>query len=180
MASSPCYACEILVKATVVEEEDRGSSARAKTQQLVEAAAEVTIMALGHNRPSLNDCIPYLGPGGPGNTPGDGPSSDPPDPWGWQSCTETLHQFSAHGIRNFTFSLDRAIEQCKGLYGAGVRPDTAALARMYGGFALANGSAGVRNLIWSHGTLDPWGGWFRDVGPAPTGSAVYHFLMEGA
>jgi|EP01047_Picozoa_sp_COSAG01_P052951 hypothetical protein len=49
---------------------------------------------------------------GPGEVPGDGPGDD--SNWGWQSCTENLHQFSMRGpIRKYTFDLHKsALEPC--------------------------------------------------------------------
>merc|ERR1719229_955815 len=125
-------------------------------------------MALGYGSSSPEaKCIPYLGPGGPGNTPGDGPGLGA---WGWQSCTETLHRFSARILRNYTFNYSGSAELCGKLYNRTVAPDTAALARRFGGYALAEGTAGVSNLIWSHGTLDPWHGWFQNMRTPPAGT----------
>lgn len=140
----------------------------------LEVVGKVTGMALGV---PAGACLPEQGPGGPGNTPGDGPG---PGSWGWQSCTETLHGFSARVLRNYTFNYVASAAECLALYGKEVQPDMAALARRYGGYALADGSAGATRLIWSHGTLDPWHGWFRNVSAPPAGSDVHHILMEGA
>mmetsp|Transcript_155910 Transcript_155910/g.499861 ORF Transcript_155910/g.499861 Transcript_155910/m.499861 type:complete len:491 (-) Transcript_155910:222-1694(-) len=142
---------------------------------LLKAAAAVASMAFGL---SGSACIPYQGPGGPGNTPGDGSG---PGAWGWQSCTETLHSFSARVLRNYTFDFKASASECSALYGISLAPpDTGLLARRYGGFALADGSAGVSRLIWSHGTLDPWHGWFRQMAQPSAQSDVHHFLMEGS
>jgi len=141
---------------------------------LLAAAANVTRLGLGSD---AGACVPVQDVGGPGNTPGDGPGTGS---WGWQSCTETLHKFSAHVLRNYTFSLERSASLCAGLYNGAAAPDLSLLARRFGGYALAEGTAGVTNLIWSQGTLDPWHGWFRNVRPPPAGSGVHHFVMEGS
>lgn len=141
---------------------------------LLAAAAAITEMALGAGDGS---CIPTQGEGGPGNTPGDGPG---PGAWGWQSCTETLHGFSARGLRTYTFNYTASAEQCASLYGAGVSPNLTALARQFGGYALANGSSGTTRIIWSQGTLDPWHGWFRNITAAPRQSEMHHIIIEGA
>merc|ERR1711871_1357532 len=115
---------------------------------MIDAAAAVVALGFGYNGSS---CIPEYGVAGPGNTPGDGPGLGS---WGWQSCTETLHKFSARTIRDYTFNFSSSADICSKLYGSSVVPDTKALAREFGGYALADGSSGVRNIIWSQGTLD--------------------------
>ena len=100
---------------------------------------------------------------GPGNVPGDGPGAGP---WGWQSCTETLHQFSSHGreaggIRKYDFDFQTsAVDVCDDYWGAeyGVTPNPNAFAMRYGGYKLGDGKVDVSNIIWSTGGLDPWGG----------------------
>lgn len=122
------------------------------------------------------NCLPTLSDG-PGGIPGDGPG---PGSWGYQSCTETLHQFSGRGLRNFSFDLTECgVEPCASLFNGSVTPDTQALTRRYGGYAIGDGAAGVTNLIWSNGKRDPWsgGGFLTPV----EGSGNYWFLMdEGA
>jgi hypothetical protein len=50
-----------------------------------------------------------------------------------------------------------------------VQPDPGALTRRFGGYKLGDGLAGVRNLIWSNGLLDPWhGGGFLTAPPGST------------
>lgn len=159
------HACSELVSA---------ASAVDAPKALIQAAASVTAWALGG---AAAACIPYLGVGGPGNTPGDGPGLGA---WGWQSCTETLHTFSARTLRNYTFDLGTSTSLCSSLYKRTVSPDTSLLARRYGGYALADGSAGVTRLIWSHGLLDPWHGWFQSMPTPAPGSDVHHVVMEGA
>jgi pimeloyl-ACP methyl ester carboxylesterase len=122
-------------------------------------------------------CVPYS-VGGPGNTPGDGPAKSA---WGYQSCTETLHAFSARVLRNYTFERRASCKLCGELYNGAVRPDLSALARKFGGaYPMAEGSAGVSHLIWSQGTLDPWHGWFKNIAAPPQHLEIYHFLMEGS
>ena len=88
--------------------------------------------------------------------PGDGPGGR--TAWSWQSCTETLHEFSSRGIRNFTFSYDRESELCGETFDATTMPDPRALTREFGGYELSDGGAKMSNIIWSNGMLDPWHG----------------------
>lgn len=121
-------------------------------KRLLAAAASVTDMVIGYDG---KNCLPTLQEG-PGGVPGDGPGSDS---WGYQSCTETLHGFSARGFRNYTFSYEvSGVETCKRLYNGTVRPDMDSLTRRYGGYKLGDGLAGITNIIWSNGLLDPWHG----------------------
>jgi len=156
------YACQLLVKGLNAKDSD----------SMLSAAASVVGMAFGYDGSS---CMQDYGIGGPGNTPGDGPGLGS---WGWQSCTETLHRFSARTIRNYTFDYDSSAALCAKLYGSAVVPDTAALARQFGGYALADGSSGVSNIIWSQGTLDPWHGWWQQMVQPPEGSGIHHFLLQ--
>lgn len=144
----------------------------ANSGHALQAAAAVTDMFFGYDG---RHCVESPGVGGLGNTPGDGPG---PDSWGYQSCTETLHSFSARGFRSYNFSFEGSVALCAQLFNHTVKPETDKLAVEFGGYGLAEGTAGVRNLIWSHGTLDPWHGWFRNIKPPRAG--VHHFLMEGA
>ena len=83
---------------------------------------------------------------GPAGVPGDGPG---PGNWGWQSCTQNLHQFSARGVRNYTFDLERSAGvPCARYFNNTAKLDTHALTRTYGGYALGDGKVGVSNLIW--------------------------------
>eukprot|EP00933_Yihiella_yeosuensis_P046587 TRINITY_DN4215_c0_g1_i1.p1 TRINITY_DN4215_c0_g1~~TRINITY_DN4215_c0_g1_i1.p1 ORF type:complete len:511 (-),score=94.91 TRINITY_DN4215_c0_g1_i1:165-1697(-) len=165
------YVCQALVKALV---STHSTTEDQKRQDFLEAAGSVIRLSFGSNG---SQCIPDYGVGGPGNTPGDGPGLGS---WGWQSCTETLHEFSARTIRNYSFNYESSAKLCSDLYGASVTPDVTALAQKFGGYALAEGTAGVKNIIWSHGTLDPWHGWFQNMKTPPVGSEVYHFLMKGS
>lgn len=156
------YSCNLLVKSMD------------NPKALLAAAGSISDLAQGYDGSS---CIPY-NVGGPGNTPGDGPGLNS---WGWQSCTETLHAFSAHTIRDYTFKYKSSRRLCSELYNQTVFPDLYELARQFGGgYALAEGKAGVQNLIWSQGTLDPWHGWWRNIAQPPAGSNIHHFLMEGS
>jgi hypothetical protein len=118
---------------------------------LVAAAANVTQMALGYGSSGNADaddddaaaaCFPTLA-AGPGGVPGDGPG---PDAWGYQSCTETLHGFSARGppplgLRAYSFDYAASGAQpCDALFGAAGgsaagQPDMRALTRRFGGCA---------------------------------------------
>eukprot|EP00656_Telonema_subtile_P050392 TRINITY_DN6512_c0_g1_i4.p1 TRINITY_DN6512_c0_g1~~TRINITY_DN6512_c0_g1_i4.p1 ORF type:complete len:207 (+),score=46.29 TRINITY_DN6512_c0_g1_i4:113-733(+) len=139
---------------------------------LIAAAATVTDMFFGYDG---STCVPAQPVGGPGNTPGDGPG---PGAWGYQSCTEALHPFSARGLRNYTFSYEASAVLCNDLYG--LKPDLYKIVEQFGGYQLADGSAGVSHLIWSQGTLDPWHGWFNEMKAPSSESNVYHFLMKGS
>jgi lysosomal Pro-X carboxypeptidase len=160
--------CAILVTA-LAESESNGDA-----KALIAAAVNVTDTQVGTH--STSACFPTLGEG-PGSVPGDGPG---PGNWGFQSCTENLHMFSARspigspsGIRDFKFNLTKISDMCNGIFG--VRPDPMALAKRYGGFKLGDGLAGVSNLIWSNGALDPWhGGGFLKPGDPSTGN---HWIL---
>ena len=107
----------------------------------------------------------------------DGPGLDS---WGYQSCTETLHSFSARGIRNYTFSLDASgNEPCASIYSSSVQPDLKLLSRRFGGFELQ--TSGVTNVIWSNGLLDPWsGGSFKTAPATGPGQNLYLVMASGA
>lgn len=144
--------CDIMVAA--------GDSAA----ELIRAAANVTDTFFGWDG---KNCLPALSEG-PGGVPGDGPG---PGPWGWQSCTENLHEFSARGLRNYTFDIERSARApCRELFNGTVTPATSALADRFGGYKIP--FSGVTNLIWSNGGLDPWhGGGFLPWGfPNASGS----------
>lgn len=141
-----------------------------KAEDLIDVAAQLVKNSLGSD-----SCIAY-DVGGPGNTPGDGPSLSA---WGFQSCTECLHASSAKVLRNYTFSLEGSTKLCNTLFNRTVHPDLNALAHQFGGaYALAEGTAGVSHLIWSQGTLDPWHGWWKNIKEPPVGLEVYHILMK--
>eukprot|EP00930_Biecheleria_cincta_P082975 TRINITY_DN72612_c0_g1_i1.p1 TRINITY_DN72612_c0_g1~~TRINITY_DN72612_c0_g1_i1.p1 ORF type:complete len:503 (+),score=69.98 TRINITY_DN72612_c0_g1_i1:34-1509(+) len=143
-----------------------------KKTALIQAAAGIAKTFHG-----ASSCIPY-DVGGPGSNPGDGPSSSA---WGYQSCTECLHAFSARTLRKYTFDIERSTALCDTLYNHTVKPDLTSLAHQFGGaYSLAEGAAGVSHLIWSHGTLDPWHGWFKNIQPPPPHLEIYHILMEGS
>ena len=98
-----------------------------------------------------------------------------------QSCTENLHQFSARGLRNYTFDWQKAgIDTCNRVFNSTVTPDPRALARRYGGYKIGDGVAGVTNMIWSNGQLDPWsGGGFLNPVLGSTGNHWFS-LAKGA
>ena len=123
--------CAALVAALEGVEASGGGSAH-----LLAAAANVTQMALGYGAYAANDdddgsggggCFPTLA-SGPGGIPGDGPG---PDAWGYQSCTETLHEFSSRGaLRTYAFDFDvSGTSPCAAVYGSAVSPDPRLLAR---------------------------------------------------
>ncbi len=127
---------------------------------LLSAAANITTLALFSGSQS-SDCHQTLEEG-PGGVPGDGPGGR--NAWSFQSCTETLHEFSSRGIRNFTFSYDRESELCRKTFDATTSPDPRALTREFGGYELSDGGMKMSNIIWSNGILDPWhgGGFLKD------------------
>lgn len=147
-----------------------GSSA----PKLLAAAVGITQKVVGNGQ-AVGPCIPTQ-PEGPGEVPGDGPGDD--SAWGWQSCTENLHQFSARGpVRSYTFDLEKSAKKpCGKVFNDTAVLDPMALTHRYGGFQLADGNGvGVNHLIWSNGLLDPWhGGGFLTPGNASSGN---HWLM---
>ena len=117
---------------------------------LYNVAAKFTQVALNANATA---CMKELVEG-PGGVPGDGPG---PDSWGYQSCTENLHQFSSKGIRTYTFDLEEdAVKPCDALFNGTAVLNTSKLTDLYGGYALEDGR--VTNIIFSNGALDPWHG----------------------
>eukprot|EP00615_Pteridomonas_danica_P000926 CAMPEP_0114356294 /NCGR_PEP_ID=MMETSP0101-20121206/20855_1 /TAXON_ID=38822 ORGANISM="Pteridomonas danica, Strain PT" /NCGR_SAMPLE_ID=MMETSP0101 /ASSEMBLY_ACC=CAM_ASM_000211 /LENGTH=549 /DNA_ID=CAMNT_0001498657 /DNA_START=28 /DNA_END=1677 /DNA_ORIENTATION=+ len=144
------YTCSVLIDAMNTDD----------SHTILTAAGQIGQMSLGYI--GEDDCFPTLEEG-PGGVPGDGPG---PDSWGWQSCTENLHTFSARGIRNYTFNMETSANQpCADIFGNDastgqplVQPDTSLLTRRYGGYKIGDGLTGVSNLIWSNGLLDPWSG----------------------
>lgn len=142
-------------------------------QDLMKAASEVVRLVLGDG----DKCIPFQDDG-LGSTPGGGPG---PGMWGWQSCTETLHSFSSRALRNFTFNYSASAAECVNIFGDHhVRPDVGIISQRFGGFNLVSGKPAISRIIWSHGTLDPWHGWFQNLQQPPLGSDVHHVVMEGA
>jgi len=123
------------------------------------------------------NCMPTLVEG-PGGVPGDGPGSDS---WGYQSCTETLHQFSSVGaIRNYSFSFKGQSNYCQKIFNHTVSPNPNALTDRFGGYKLGDGKLNVSQLIWSNGGLDPWhGGGFLKPGSPNTGNH-WIFMERGA
>lgn len=147
---------------------------------LLERAAQVLFMIEGTS--TDGKCIPTPD-SGPGNIPGDGPG---PGSWGYQSCTETLHEFSSTGrggtgVRYFTYEEEAGplIEtQC--MDRNGVVPDQNVLTMRYGGFDIAQTTS---NTIFSMGTIDPWGGaaiLSTDGGPDASSRGVHFFELEDA
>jgi lysosomal Pro-X carboxypeptidase len=159
-------ACQTLVTAlnTCSDDSSRDSC-------LVQAAASVTNMTLG--TAASSSCFATL-PEGPGNIPGDGPGLTS---WGYQSCTETLHEFSSRGIRDYVFDFARSTAPCGELYQ--VAPDTNVLTARYGGYNLGDGNTEITNIIWSNGLLDPWhgGGFKEEYGPADAEARGMHFFL---
>ncbi|GMI02076.1 hypothetical protein TrVE_jg8031 [Triparma verrucosa] len=125
-------------------------------EDLIKSSAVVTAMALGYSLDG--QCFKTLDEG-PGNVPGDGPGSGP---WGYQSCTETLHLFNSRGpdsggIRSYKFDMEKVRSICSDTWGD-VQPNPTALTERYGGYRLGDGLVDVSNIIWSVGDIDPWGG----------------------
>ncbi|KAJ8603273.1 hypothetical protein CTAYLR_006955 [Chrysophaeum taylorii] len=136
----------------------------------IASAANVTAMVLGTSEP----CTPALSEG-PGGVPGDGPG---PGSWGYQSCTQTLHQFdSSTRIREYVFSLATQDETCTNLYG--LAPNTTALTDIYGGYALPNT---LSRVFFSNGLLDPWsgGGFFPEFYPNATEKNAFCVMPNAA
>jgi len=160
------YTCGILV----------GSGAIDNDETLVKAAAEVTNLVLGSGLEEKDDqCMPTFPDGGVGRVPGDGPGVGN---WGYQSCTETLHQFSSRGVRDYTFDMQTtALDLCQKYWGDNVYPDTHAFAKRFGGWKLGDGLTGVSNLIWSNGLLDPWsgGGFYKPLDESQSNN--HYFVM---
>ena len=109
-----------------------------------------------------------------GGTPGDGPEVG--TPWGYQSCTETLHPFSTRrdAWRYYAYDAAAVRAQCASYFG--VAPRLGWLATWAGGYNIADGKR-ASNIIWSNGRRDPWhGGGFLRASDALPGGAV--FVME--
>jgi lysosomal Pro-X carboxypeptidase len=120
------------------------------------------------------DCLAAF-PEGPGNVPGDGPGLTA---WGYQSCTEALHEFSSHGregngIRLFDYAkeIGGLVDLCDDLYG--LQPNAEVLTERYGGFDIARTTS---NTIFSTGALDPWGGAGIKEGGADAVERGVHFI----
>ena len=117
---------------------------------LLQAAAKITDFYYSRKGGA---CVAGEGQGG---IPGGGPGPAAWGSWGFQSCTETLHQFSARGLRSFNFSLKAALEQCATFFSVEPRPNWSEL--HFGGYAIGDGKTGISNVIFSNGLLDPWHG----------------------
>eukprot|EP00592_Proboscia_alata_P004717 CAMPEP_0194378760 /NCGR_PEP_ID=MMETSP0174-20130528/37061_1 /TAXON_ID=216777 /ORGANISM="Proboscia alata, Strain PI-D3" /LENGTH=536 /DNA_ID=CAMNT_0039161017 /DNA_START=44 /DNA_END=1654 /DNA_ORIENTATION=+ len=132
----------------------------------VEAAATATRMVFGNEVGCLE---PFSE--GVGGVPGDGPGLGP---WGYQSCTETLHLFSSVSLlRNYTFNITAQNDICQGLYG--VTPNRSKLTSVYGGYNLPHT---LSNVFWSNGELDPWhGGGFLPRYFETVGDDTNHFCL---
>jgi len=143
--------------------------------RLVEAAASITGLVMGYDGKT---CLPTLIEG-PGGVPGDGPGLDS---WGYQSCTETLHQFGSRSpIRRYEFSFEAQESYCLRIFNHTVQPDTSALTRRFGGYKLGDGLTAASNIIWSNGGLDPWhGGGFLTPHAGANHSNHWIFMERGA
>lgn len=149
---------------------------------LIDAAAAVTGMALGYDV-TAGSCFQTLVEG-PGGVPGDGPGQDS---WGYQSCTETVHEFSSRGkdgggIRKYAFDMQTSANAvCKESFPTQeVAPNPTALTARYGGYMLGDGDTDLTNVIWSTGSLDPWGGGCFHSEHAPADAAergLYYFTI---
>jgi lysosomal Pro-X carboxypeptidase len=128
----------------------------ADENEILSAAANVTNFFYGFQQGS--SCINGQGQGG---IPGGGPGPASWGSWGYQSCTETLHQFSSHGypdgLRKFDFNMSDSQSQCAKFFETSIDPEWSELA--YGGFDITDlPSSALSNTILSHGLLDPWHG----------------------
>eukprot|EP00041_Stephanoeca_diplocostata_P017902 m.369509 g.369509 ORF g.369509 m.369509 type:complete len:520 (-) comp20851_c0_seq7:2048-3607(-) len=144
---------------------------------LIGLAANITDMFYGYTAGGA--CLQGEGQGG---IPGGGPGPAEWGPWGVQSCTETLHQFSSsksgHGFRDFQFNMDEVVTACATYYALKPNPPWAEM--HWGGYGIGDGNAGVTHLIWSNGLLDPWhgGGFLR---PFSNNDELHWFIMpQGA
>jgi lysosomal Pro-X carboxypeptidase len=159
---------------------------------LISAAADVVHMLMGSGVPhatgkGASSCIPTADEG-PGGIPGDGPGGI--SAWSFQSCTETLHQFSSRinqnayqGIRNFKFDKETWVDPlCARLFNNTVKPDVMRLAREFGGYKISDNSEGVTNLIWSNGGMDPWhgGGFYPGDKPGAAGMEGKTHVQRGS
>jgi lysosomal Pro-X carboxypeptidase len=158
---------------------------------LISAAAEVVHMLMGPGLSRVTKNVPSCIPTpdeGPGGIPGDGPGGI--SAWSFQSCTETLHQFSSkinqnsyQGIRNFEFDMDKWVDPlCERLFNNTVKPDVMHLSREFGGYEISDNPEGVTNLIWSNGGLDPWhgGGFYPGDKPGAAGMAGKSHVQRGS
>jgi len=133
----------------------------------VHAASSILMATLGNGT-----CVgvPAEGPGG---VPGDGPGAGA---WGFQSCTETLHEFSsATPVRRYAFNLTAQSELCRKLYG--VTPDPTYLTKRFGGYEIPNK---VTNVFFSRCGLDPWTGGTFTEGEPHDASVAFCFMPSGA
>lgn len=151
-------------------------AAAAAIQDPIALAVNITDMYYGYTG---SGCLDGEGQGG---IPGGGPGPASWGPWGYQSCTETLHQFSSakngHGFRDFNFDMEAAAQTCEQLYS--VRPNPVWAEQRWGGFHIGDGETGVTHLIWSNGGLDPWhgGGFLRPFNN--TDDLHWFFMPQGA
>ena len=156
---------------------------------LISAAADIVHMLMGPSATNTTTgaCIPTADEG-PGGIPGDGPGGI--SAWSFQSCTETLHQFSSRvsgtsfdGIRNFKFDMDNWVHPlCGNLFNGTVQPDVNRLAREFGGYKISDNPEGVTNLIWSNGGMDPWhgGGFYPRDKPGAAGMEGKTHVQRGS
>ena len=106
--------------------------------------------------PTSAGCIQATGVGG---IPGGGPTGlgDLGDGWGYQSCTENLHEFSGRGVRDFTLNMTVVNDVCNQHYGVNPRP--AWYHTQFGGYNINTVQHSlITNVIFSNGLLDPWHG----------------------
>ncbi|CAM9481871.1 unnamed protein product, partial [Ectocarpus fasciculatus] len=160
------YVCDVLVDAyNTCDAQDPSC--------MVDAAVTVTNLALGTDSSTCMETLEE----GPGNIPGDGPGLGA---WGYQSCTETLHQFSSRGIRDYQFDMQQsALDPCNEIWQ--VAPDTKAFKLRYGGYDLGDGKTEITNIIWSNGLLDPWsgGGFLPQYAPEDAAArGMYYFIIQ--
>ena len=78
--------------------------------------------------------------------------------WGYFECTEIVMPHSTTGVDDMfwrnDFNLTRYMESCHALYGTWPQPEWQAV--NWGGWDI--GAAGVSNIVFSNGELDPWRG----------------------
>eukprot|EP01064_Diplonema_japonicum_P033751 TRINITY_DN6744_c0_g1_i1.p1 TRINITY_DN6744_c0_g1~~TRINITY_DN6744_c0_g1_i1.p1 ORF type:complete len:492 (+),score=144.60 TRINITY_DN6744_c0_g1_i1:782-2257(+) len=127
--------------------------------------ATVGKLLLWYYAPS-SGCIADIGQGG---VPGGGPPTlggAAADAWSYESCTETLHEFSGRGVRDFQFNMTQVNDLCRQYYGVEPRPNWFPV--QFGGYQINTNVSEVTNVIFSNGLRDPWhgGGFLKQVRPS--------------
>mmetsp|Transcript_6129 Transcript_6129/g.6026 ORF Transcript_6129/g.6026 Transcript_6129/m.6026 type:complete len:473 (+) Transcript_6129:30-1448(+) len=85
------------------------------------------------------------------------------DPWTYQTCTELIFPLGQYGLPNDMYPVrpwnpTQWAKMCQGLFGVQPRPDWAPINYGMGTFNVNVTLASASNIVFSYGTLDPWGG----------------------